>query len=189
MLIEIFLALSLVTDFDEARFINSQRQLYDTSCGYASVAAVMNNWYGENVNERALILETLSEKELSENGQYNTSMKTLKDILIQHGYFAKAYEMDYGTLIDAVEKYAPTIVHYKQEDGHFLIVLYADENSIVVSDSISGTSVLSKSEFKKLFSGNVLLIHGGSLNQERLESTIAECNERFSFLQNSQRFL
>ena len=181
-----FLVLSKLTSFDEARFLYSQKQIYDTSCGYASVATVMNNWYGEDVSEQDLIEEIYEGSEET----YTTSLKNLMTLLENHGYYIKAYKMDYKTLVGAAQKYAPMIVHFSEDGkGHFVVVLYADEGTVLVSDPSSGTQILFKKDFEKLFSGNVLLIHNENLDVLTLERVIATNEERITFLQRSHRFL
>lgn len=188
-MIDFLLALSMLTSFDEARFLDSQKQIYDSSCGYACVATVMSNWHGEDVEELDLIKETLAVKEKSDS-QYNTTLKDLITIFDNHGYYVKAFKMDYKTLIRTAEKYAPLIVHFLQDGkGHFLLVLYADENTVIVSDPSSGTHTLFREEFEKYFSGNVLLIHNDNLDSDSLVKVIDEYTERLSFLQKSQRLL
>jgi len=184
----LFLALSMLTSFDEARFLNSQKQIYDSSCGYASVATVMN-WYNEDIDELKLIHETLLLKTESES-KYNTTLRDLMTIFEEHGYYIKAFKMDYNALISAAERYAPLIAHFQHEGkGHFLLVLCADENTVLVSDPSSGTYTMFREEFEKDFSGNVLLIHNDNLDSDSLEKVIDECSERLSFLKNSRRFL
>lgn len=188
-MIDLLLTLSLLTSFDEVKFSDIQKQLYDSSCGYASVSTVMSNWYGEEVEELDLINESISVTEGSDF-KYTTSLKDLMTIFENHGYYVKAFKMDYKALISASEKYAPLIVHFVQEDkGHFLVVLYADEDIVLVSDPSSGTHTMFRKEFEKEFSGNVLLVHNDNLDSDSLEAVIGEYTERLSYLQKSQRLL
>jgi len=189
MLIELFGAFSILNSFDEIRFANSQKQIYDTSCGYASVATVLHNWYEEEVTEAELIEHSL--KETSNTGFYTTSVKDLLEILTIHGYFAKAYRFDYDALVGAVDRYSPLIAHGNEDSGHFIVVLYADKEKLLISDPSYGTYVMYRSDFEKYFSGVAILVHNAyrDPDYEKLESMIAEAESRLELLHKAVLFL
>lgn len=96
-MIEIILILGLLTSFDNIRFENSLKQMFDTSCGFSSIST-MKNWYDDDICESDLILEAFSDNKKDNYDNYNVSMKILSNILSDNDYYSKGYKMSYEEL-------------------------------------------------------------------------------------------
>ncbi|MGP1419027.1 MAG: cysteine peptidase family C39 domain-containing protein [Sphaerochaetaceae bacterium] len=122
---------------------------------------------------------------------YKVSLKKLKDLFSAHGYTAKAFSLDYSSLMNAVRKYPPVIARYDEGDGHFVLVLSGDDNKVIISNPSTGTNAMYSADFKKIFSGKTLLVHSEekTLKTEVLNQMIAETERRIEFLENLERFL
>ena len=187
MTIGLIMTLALLTGFDESRFMNSSRQMFDSSCGFSSVASIMKDWYGDDISETSLISETFDEKNV--NVDYSVSMKMLSQIFSNHGYLVKGYKMTFDELEDAVKKHPPVLVHYGTDEGHFVLVLGIDGEKVVVSDPSEGVRTIFKDEFEKLWSRNVMLVghREKNISVEKLQTVIEETQLRLELLNASGR--
>lgn len=181
-MIELIIIFELLTCFDDICFMETSKQVYDTSCGFSSIATVMGHWYGDDVKESDLIEETFSD---SENETYIISMDRLSKILLNHGYFTKGYRMTFEELSDAIKKYPPILVHYNINSGHFALLLGIEKNNVIISDPFDGLKSMNKKEFLKIWSQNVLLIgHKNKIiNKTKLENIIGEVQAQQNFLE------
>ena len=144
-----------LTDSETLRFTWSSEQGFDTSCGYSTLVAFMETWWGIEITEEQLIEETFMQGKIDDD--FRVSFKTMAEILTQHGFSTKTFRMDFEQLLTATEKYAPLIIHLDGEMGHFAVLLGITDDTIILADPAQGTRFMKKNEFCKSWSGNVLL--------------------------------
>ena len=115
----------------------------------------MATYWDVPASESALARDFLKEK--LEAGDYTTNFADMKRILEAKGFKVAAYKMNLSQLSKAADKYAPLLVHYAEPEGHFVLVLSVQEESVVVADPAQGLETLALKDFEALWSGYVLL--------------------------------
>lgn len=154
-MLSLLLSLLEITDRESLRFVYSEEQGYDSSCGLSTLVCLMATYWDVPASESALARDFLKEK--LKAGDYTTNFADMKRILEAKGFKVAAYKMNLSQLSKAAEKYAPLLVHYAEPEGHFVLVLSVQEESVVVADPAQGLEMLALRDFEARWSGHVLL--------------------------------
>ena len=118
---------TLLISEEELRFTYAQKQGYDTSCGVAVTASLLNTYWNTPVNEPDLYQDMIIDRTAETDTTYTVSFLTISEYLKQHRIAARAYKMDFPTLTDSLQKdYAPIIVNYIEPRPHFALLLHID---------------------------------------------------------------
>jgi predicted double-glycine peptidase len=153
-LLSLLLALGEVRDRESLRFLYCSEQLCDSSCGLAALSSLMGIYWGFPVDEYTLAIETFGAR--ASEGDYRVSFGDLKRLLELHGFAARAYGMDLDQLRAAM-RYAPLVAHYDRPDGHFVLILSFEGETVVTADPAEGVVARGMDAFLARWSGKVLL--------------------------------
>lgn len=122
------------------RDLNIVKQDQDFSCGAASIATLLNNFYGQNLTEDDILTQMGKEKE-------RASFDDMQKIMPKLGFQAKGYALTYEqlTLLKI-----PAIVYLKyRKNEHFSVLRGIDKNTVLLADPSLGHISMSKSQFLK----------------------------------------
>ena len=171
MFVELILALALITNFEAISFESASRQIFDTSCGFSSVTALMS-LYEDDIDELSLIFEVYGGNERS---NFNVSLMDLFHLLNNHGYYSAGFKMTYEELAQAVEKYYPLVIHLEEGNGHFLLVLGILDDVVVIMDPAEGVRTIHRNELEATWSNVVFEPLHAHRGRPSLQRTGASC--------------
>ena len=144
---------------EELRFSYAQKQGYDTSCGVAVTASLLNTYWNTPINEADLYQNMVFDRVEEVDTTYTISFLTMTEYLKQHRIAARAFKMDFSTLADSLQKgFAPIVVNYIEPRPHFALLLHIDTRGYAfLADPARGFGVVDSQTFNKNYSGNALL--------------------------------
>nr|VFK11452.1 MAG: hypothetical protein BECKLPF1236A_GA0070988_100552 [Candidatus Kentron sp. LPFa]VFK24567.1 MAG: hypothetical protein BECKLPF1236C_GA0070990_1001423 [Candidatus Kentron sp. LPFa] len=137
------------------------KQDLDYSCGAASMATILNEFYGQEVTERELLDamdkgdfydRKVTEKELLEamdKGDLRASFQDMQRALPQFGFKAQGFAASYGQL---AKLKIPVVVYLKhRKDDHFSVLRGIDGNTVWLADPSLGNRTFSKFQFLNMW--------------------------------------
>lgn len=114
------------------------KQRFDYSCGAASMATILNEFYGQAVTE----LELLG---AIDNGNSRASFSDMKKALDKFGFEAEGFATSYEQL---ARLKIPVLVYLKyRKNDHFSVLRGIDVNTVWLADSSLGNRTFSKYQF------------------------------------------
>lgn len=117
------------------RDFNIVKQDLDFSCGAASVAILLNNFYGQKLTEEK-VLEKLDKE------QMRASFEDMRRIMPDLGFEAKGYALSFEQL---AQLKIPVIVYLKyRKDNHFSVLRGIDGNTVLLADPSLGHVSMSR---------------------------------------------
>ncbi|HGM2232402.1 TPA: C39 family peptidase, partial [Neisseria gonorrhoeae] len=120
------------------RDFNIVKQDLDFSCGAASVATLLNNFYGQTLTEEE-VLEKLGKE------QMRASFEDMRRIMPDLGFEAKGYALSFEQL---AQLKIPVIVYLKyRKDDHFSVLRGVDGNTVLLADPSPGHVSMSRAQF------------------------------------------
>ncbi|EPI3007141.1 C39 family peptidase [Neisseria gonorrhoeae] len=120
------------------RDFNIVKQDLDFSCGAASVATLLNNFYGQKLTEEE-VLEKLGKE------QMRASFEDMRRIMPDLGFEAKGYALSFEQL---AQLKIPVIVYLKyRKDDHFSVLRGVDGNTVLLADPSPGHVSMSRAQF------------------------------------------
>jgi ABC-type bacteriocin/lantibiotic exporter with double-glycine peptidase domain len=181
---------------EELRFTYAQKQGYDTSCGVAVTASLLNTYWNTPINEADLYQDMILDQAAETDTNYTISFLTMTDYLKQHRIAARAYKMDFSTLTDSLQKgYAPIVINYIEPRPHFALLLHIDPQGYAfVADPARGFEFVDSGTFNKNYSGNALLTASSGVppkDSAYIQAVIATEEQRLKRLEElatSRRF-
>lgn len=127
-----------VQSWKERRDFNIVKQDLDFSCGAASVATLLNNFYGQKLTEEE-VLEKLDKE------QMRASFEDIRRIMPDLGFEAKGYALSFEQL---AQLKIPVIVYLKyRKDDHFSVLRGVDGNTVLLADPSLGHVSMSRAQF------------------------------------------
>lgn len=127
-----------VQSWKARRDFNIVKQDLDYSCGAASVATLLNNFYGQKLTEEE-VLNKLDKE------QMRASFEDMQRIMPELGFEAKGYALSFGQL---AKLKIPVIVYLKyRKDDHFSVLRGINGNTVLLADSSLGHISMSKAQF------------------------------------------
>jgi predicted double-glycine peptidase len=183
----LFTLLTLQVVSGEAlRFVPVYKQGYDSSCGIAVTATLLNNYWGIPVSEAGLIQDMIgSPAEGDGRNTYSISFLTMAGYLRKQGIAARPFRMDWDGLADSLGKgYAPIVVHYEKPMPHFALLLRQEGDYAIVADPARGCGIVSRQSFERNYSGNALLTAstGALKDKAALERNVERERKRLASL-------
>ena len=152
------------------------KQNLDFSCGAASIATLLNNFYGQNLTERE-ILERMGKTEL------RASFEDMRQVMPQLGFEAKGYALPFEQL---AQLKIPVIVYLKyRKNDHFSVLRGIDGDTVLLADPSLGHVSLSREQFLAAWNTRDGEMAGKILAVLPRKATVAE-NTAF-FLRQPQR--
>lgn len=152
------------------------KQDLDYSCGAASVATLLNNFYGQKLTEEEVL------KKLDKE-QMRASFEDMRRIMPELGFEAKGYALSFEQL---AQLKIPVIVYLKyRKDDHFSVLRGISKDTVLLADPSLGHISMSREQFLKAWK-----TRGGNLEGKILavlpKDGQAESNPLF-FTRNPQR--
>lgn len=127
-----------IQSWKERRDFNIVKQDLDFSCGAASVATLLNNFYGQTLTEEE-VLEKLDKE------QMRASFEDMRRIMPDLGFEAKGYALSFEQL---AQLKIPVIVYLKyRKDDHFSVLRGIDGNTVLLADPSLGHVSMSRVQF------------------------------------------
>lgn len=114
------------------------KQDLDYSCSAASLATLLNEFYGQSVTEVALL-------KAMDKGDLRASFEDMQKALPQFGFKAQGFAASYEQLLRLK---APVVVYMKhRKDDHFSVLRGIDANTVWLADPSLGNRTYSKAQF------------------------------------------
>lgn len=114
------------------------KQNLDFSCGAASIATLLNNFYGQKLSEQE-ILERMGKTEL------RASFEDMQQVMPQLGFEAKGYALPFEQL---AQLKIPVIVYLKyRKNDHFSVLRGINGDTVLLADPSLGNMSLSREQF------------------------------------------
>ncbi|RPD90823.1 peptidase C39 [Neisseria weixii] len=127
-----------VQSWKEKRDFNIVKQDLDYSCGAASVATLLNNFYGQKLTEEEVL-------EKMDKTRERASFEDMQRILPDFGFEAKGYALTFEQL--AALK-IPVIVYLKyRKDDHFSVLRGVSDDTVLLADPSLGHVSMSRAQF------------------------------------------
>ena len=114
------------------------KQDLDYSCGAASLATLLNGFYGERVTEEALLLAM-------DKGDLRASFEDMQRALPAFGFKAQGFAASYEQLMKLK---MPVVVYLQyRKSEHFSVLRGIDEHTVWLADPSLGHRTYSKQQF------------------------------------------
>jgi len=121
---------------------NIVKQDKDFSCGGASLATLLNEFYGQNVTEEALL-------KVMDKGDLRASFEDMQRALPQFGFKAQGFAASYEQL---TKLKTPVVVYLKhRKDDHFSVLRGIDANTVWLADPSLGNRTYSREQFLEMW--------------------------------------
>lgn len=118
------------------------KQDLDYSCSAASLATLLNEFYGQSITEEALL-------KAMDKGDLRASFEDMQKTLPQFGFKAQGFAASYEQLMKLK---APVVVYLKhRKDDHFSVLRGIDENTVWLADPSLGNRTYSKTQFLEMW--------------------------------------
>lgn len=169
------------------KFEQIVKQGLDYSCGSASMATILEYYFGDPISESSLTLDMtarLSKEELEDRIKEGFSMLDMRDTLVRFGYQAVGVKLSFEQV---QQLKGPIVVLLRKEEINHFVVLKGIVNDLVqIADPTSGNLKLTKSEFLHYWQGEALAI--GKAGYELSDAVFLKANQdSYSPAQESAR--
>lgn len=141
----------------ELRFVNVVRQKFDLSCGAAAVATLLNNFYGDNVEEMDVIQEAIKTGDKEKIEKDGFSMLELKRYGERKGFVVQGFKITKPDAIVEIKIPFLTLVNSRGYN-HFVVVKGTKDGQVFIADSAFGNRSVPLEEFKQEWS-NIILVY------------------------------
>lgn len=167
-------------DYKSLRDDGIIKQDLDYSCGAASIATLLNNYFYQNTTEEQILA-------IMDKGDLKASFLDMQRALTTLGFNSQGLAVSYDTLKTLK---APAIVYIKhRKTDHFSVIRGINENFVWLADPSLGNRVLSKEDFIKLWhtredkilSGKILAVipkSGQKVNNDYFTNVIKQPNKQ-----------
>lgn len=144
----------------DLRYDGMVRQAYDLSCGAAALATLMKFFFGEDLNERDVILGILDGAELKDRAKiaaHGFSMLEMKRYAQSRGYVGEGYEL---TKPESLELVSHPFIALTEVRGykHFVVVRGVRGGTVFVADPAYGNRKVSVESFRREWISNRILL-------------------------------
>jgi ABC-type bacteriocin/lantibiotic exporter with double-glycine peptidase domain len=168
------------------RFTHVYKQGYDTSCGIAVTASLLQYYWNIPIEEADLYQTMILDKADEDADTYTISFLDIINHVSRYQLAAKAYKMDWDMLHDTLEKgFAPIVINYEKPQPHFALLVHLAKDFALVADPAKGFEIVAQPVFEKNYSGNALLTASRSAvkDTERIKQITETQTARLTTLQ------
>jgi predicted double-glycine peptidase len=117
------------------------KQSLDYSCGSASIATILTEFYNHPITEKR-VLELIDQQD-------SASFRDMSEALKKIGFKGVGYAASFDQL---TKLKIPVIVYLSyRKDDHFSVLRGIDQNTVWLADSSLGNRTYSKSQFKEMW--------------------------------------
>ncbi|MGH7004092.1 MAG: C39 family peptidase, partial [Alphaproteobacteria bacterium] len=131
----------------DLRFVNVVRQRFDLSCGAAAVATLLSHFYGDVVDEKAVIEDALKTGDKEKIEKDGFSMLELKRYGDRRGYAVQGFKITKPDAITEIKIPFLTLINSRGYD-HFVIVKGTKDGIVYIADPAFGNRSRPLAEFK-----------------------------------------
>jgi predicted double-glycine peptidase len=118
------------------------KQDLDYSCSAASLATLLNEFYGQSLTEETLL-------KAMDKGDLRASFEDMQRVLPQFGFKAQGFASSYEQLMKLK---APVIVYLKhRKDDHFSVLRGIDAHTVWLADPSLGNRTYSREQFLEMW--------------------------------------
>lgn len=118
------------------------KQDLDYSCGAASLATLLNEFYVQNTTEEGLL-------KAMDKGNARASFEDMQRVLPQFGFRAQGYAATFAQLR---KLNMPVIVYLKhRKDDHFSVLRGINEETVLLADPALGNRTYSQAQFLEMW--------------------------------------
>lgn len=118
------------------------KQDLDYSCGAASLATLLNGYYGQDVTEKELLIAM-------DKQDGRASFDDMARALAQHGFKAQGFAASWEQL---VRLKMPVVVYLKhRKDDHFSVLRGISADAVWLADPSLGNRTYSRAQFMKMW--------------------------------------
>ncbi len=144
------------TSMKEARFKSTLRQQYDFSCGSAAVATLLTHHYNRPVTEEQVFKVMYERGDRAKIQREGFSLLDMKMYIESQGFKADGVQAELDQLAAAK---IPAIVLIRENGyNHFVVIKGVKDGRVVFGDPASGTRVLYRAEFEKIWPNRILFV-------------------------------
>jgi uncharacterized protein len=145
-----------VRSVKEARFVTTQRQQYDFSCGSAAVATLLTHQYGRAVGEADVFAFMYQHGDQAKIRKEGFSMLDMKRYLEAQGFKADGFQQPLEKL---AQEGLPAIVLLSERGyRHFVVVKGLVRGRVLIGDPAMGTRAVSRERFEHLWVNGILFV-------------------------------
>lgn len=127
-----------IQSWKSQRDLGIVKQDLDFSCGAASVATLLNNFYGKNYSEAGIL-------DKMDKTQMRASFDDMQHIMPELGFEAKGYALPFEQL---AQLKIPVIVYLKyRKNDHFSVLNGINGETVLLADPSLGHVSMSKAQF------------------------------------------
>ena len=154
-----------VRSVKEARFVTTQRQQFDFSCGSAAVATLLTVQYGQAVGEAEVFTYMFQHGDQAKIRKEGFSMLDMKRFLESQGFKADGFQLPLDKL---AQEGLPAIVLLSERGyRHFVVVKGLARGRVLIGDPAVGTRALSRERFERLWVNGILFVVHNRREQAR----------------------
>lgn len=118
------------------------KQNLDYSCGAASLATILNEFYDQKITEDALL-------KVMEKGDLRASFEDMQRALLQFGFRSTGYATSFEQL---AKLKIPVVIYLKyRKDDHFSVLRGINENTVWLADPSLGNRTYNREQFLEMW--------------------------------------
>lgn len=185
-----------VESYKDLRYKHVQIQNTFSSCGPASLATLMSDFYGEETPEEDVVemiksyldeeIEKLEEGEVPEGG---VSMLDLKKVSKELGVPAKGYEIPEENLLGIMDELkSPLLVYLERPEKHFVLTTGGHEGKVILADPTLGIRSIGQQNLFEKWDGLILAFSPAKEYREQAQTVIREIEKRAGQRGRTQSF-
>lgn len=175
-----------VESYRRLRYRHVQIQNTLSSCGPASLATLLSNFYGEVKTEENIVelikpyldedIEKLEEGKLPEGG---VSMLDLKKVSRELGVPTKGYEIPEENLISIMgELKTPLLIYLDRPAEHFALTVGSYKGKVIMADPSLGIRIVGQNELYDKWDGLILAFSPDQGYKNRAYNVIKEIKHK-----------
>ena len=140
----------------EGRFLATERQQFDFSCGSAALSTLLTHHYGDRVNEQTVFEQMYRNGDQLKIQREGFSLLDMKRYLESHGYEADGFEAPLSKLESAR---IPAIALINENGyNHFVVIKGVRGDRVLIGDPAGGTRALTRTAFEGRWVNQIVFV-------------------------------
>lgn len=140
----------------DLRFVSIMRQRFDLSCGAAALGTLFNYFYGENLEEPAIIADIVKVGDKAKIEKDGFSMLELKQYGERRGYVVRGFQVTKPEALAELKIPYLTLINSRGYN-HFVIVKGVKDGIVYIADPAFGNRSMPMAEFTPAWSKVILV--------------------------------